>query len=113
MGAKGSGDSTSSATIPRERPKQPSQKAMLSKALQKANSAVQLDNAQNPESARQAYSEACELLQQVLQRTAGDEDRRKLEAIVSLLSPTRSSGDTTGWTIGCSSTNLSTARDIH
>lgn len=81
MGAKGSGDSTSSATIPRERPKQPSQKAMLSKALQKANSAVQLDNAQNPESARQAYSEACELLQQVLQRTAGDEDRRKLEAI--------------------------------
>jgi hypothetical protein len=85
MGTKGSGDSTSSAVTHRERPKQPSQKATLSKALQKANTAVQLDNAQNPESARQAYSEACDLLQQVLQRTAGDEDRRKLEAIVSLL----------------------------
>lgn len=61
--------------------KPPSQKAMLSRALQKANTAVQLDNAQNLEGARFAYSEACELLQQVLRRTSGDEDRRKLEAI--------------------------------
>lgn len=60
-----------------------SQKAMLSHALQKANTAVQLDNAQNFEGARQAYAEACELLQQVLQRTTADEDKRKLEAIVS------------------------------
>jgi hypothetical protein len=62
--------------------KQPSQKAMLSKALQKANTAVLLDNAQNFEGAMQAYSEACALLQQVMLRSSGDEDRRKLEAIV-------------------------------
>ncbi|KAL3424376.1 MIT domain-containing protein [Phlyctema vagabunda] len=61
--------------------KQPSQKAMLSKALQKANTAVLLDNAQNFEGAMQAYSEACALLQQVMARSSGDEDRRKLEAI--------------------------------
>ena len=84
-GAKGSSDSTSSRGKERDRSnKQPSQKAMLSKALQKANTAVQLDNAQNPEGARDAYSEACELLQQVLQRTGGEEDRKKLEAIVSV-----------------------------
>lgn len=65
--------------------KQPSQKAMLSKALQKANTAVLLDNAQNYEGAMQAYSEACNLLQQVMARSSGDEDRRKLEAIVSIL----------------------------
>ena len=63
--------------------KQPSQKAMLSKALQKANTAVLLDNAQNFEGATQAYSEACALLQHVMLRNSGDEDRRKLEAIVS------------------------------
>lgn len=56
---------------------------MLSKALQKANTAVQLDNAQNFEGARTAYYEACDLLQQVLDRTPGDEDKKKLEAIVS------------------------------
>ncbi|KAM3081179.1 hypothetical protein ACMFMG_005134 [Clarireedia jacksonii] len=61
--------------------KQPSQKAMLSKALQKANTAVLLDNAQNYEGAMQAYSEACNLLQQVMSRSSGGEDRRKLEAI--------------------------------
>ncbi|KAK0644376.1 hypothetical protein B0T16DRAFT_196182 [Cercophora newfieldiana] len=59
----------------------PSQRAMLSRALEKANTAVQLDNAQNIEGARLAYLEACGLLQQVLQRTAGREDRDKLEAI--------------------------------
>lgn len=63
--------------------KQPSQKAMLSKALQKANTAVLLDNAQNFEGAMEAYSEACNLLQQVMLRSSGDEDKRKLEAIVS------------------------------
>ncbi|KAK5653015.1 hypothetical protein OQA88_9301 [Cercophora sp. LCS_1] len=66
----------------REKPgRPPSQKAMLSKALQKANTAVQLDNAQNIEGARRAYSEACALLQQVLERTSAEEDRNKLEAI--------------------------------
>ena len=57
---------------------------MLSKALQKANTAVLLDNAQNFEGAMQAYSEACALLQQVMHRSSGDEDKRKLEAIVNL-----------------------------
>ena len=79
----GSTDTTASAKARERSSKGPSQKAMLSKALQKANSAVELDNAANFEGARSAYSEACELLQQVLQRTSGDEDRRKLEAIVS------------------------------
>ncbi|KAI9889970.1 MAG: hypothetical protein M1814_004588 [Vezdaea aestivalis] len=61
--------------------KQPSQKAMLSKALQKANSAVLLDNAQDFDGAMEAYREACTLLGHVMSRSAGDEDKRKLEAI--------------------------------
>lgn len=81
-GLKSSTDSTSSPKS-RDRAKQPSQKAMLSKALQKANTAVQLDNAQETEAARTAYLEACDLLQHVLQRTPGDDDKKKLEAIVS------------------------------
>ena len=76
-----SSDSTASRNRSRQ---QPSQKAMLSRALQRANQAVQLDNQQNFESARQSYSEACGLLQQVLERTYGEEDKKKLEAIVSL-----------------------------
>lgn len=56
-------------------------KAMLSKALQKANTAVLLDNAQNFEAALEAYSDACRLLQQVMDRSSGAEDKRKLEAI--------------------------------
>lgn len=58
-------------------------KTMLSKALQKAHTAVLLDNAQNFEGAIEAYSDACRLLQQVLLRSTGEEDRRKLDAIVS------------------------------
>ena len=82
--SRGSVDRSSQSRSARDRPgKQPSQKAMLSRALQRANTAVQLDNAQNFEGARQSYEEACGLLQQVLQRTTGDEDKRKLEAIVS------------------------------
>ncbi|KAL8823410.1 MAG: hypothetical protein Q9191_005880 [Dirinaria sp. TL-2023a] len=77
----------SSASPNREYPprnhrrKTPSQKAMLSKALQKANHAVQLDNAQNFEGAMEAYADACALLQQVMMRSSGDDDRRKLEAV--------------------------------
>lgn len=74
--------SSAGTNTSRRSSKPPSQKAMLSKALQKANTAVLLDNAQNFEGAMQAYSEACELLQQVMARSAGDDDRRKLEAIV-------------------------------
>jgi len=69
----------------RRRRKEPSQKIMLSKALQKANHAVLLDHAQNFEGAVAAYDDACELLQQVMIRSSGDDDRRKLEAIVSPL----------------------------
>lgn len=58
-------------------------KTMLSKALEKANTAVLLDNAQNFEGALEAYSDACRLLLQVMERTGGEEDKRKLDAIVS------------------------------
>jgi hypothetical protein len=57
-------------------------KTMLSRALQKAHTAVLLDNAQNFEGAMDAYAEACELLQQVLVRSTADEERRKLDQIV-------------------------------
>lgn len=69
----------------RERKRQgPSQKTMLSRALQKANTAVVLDNATNYEGAIEAYVDACVLLQQVMRRTGGGEERQKLEEIVRL-----------------------------
>ncbi|PGH04750.1 hypothetical protein AJ79_06971 [Helicocarpus griseus UAMH5409] len=58
-----------------------SQKTMLSKALQRANAAVLLDNATNYEGAIEAYSDACQLLQQVMQRSGGNEEKQKLEEI--------------------------------
>lgn len=69
--------------------KPPSQKVMLSRALQKANTAVQLDNAQNFGDAKESYAEACDLLRQVLLMTTVDEDRKKLEAIVSAPVPSQ------------------------
>ncbi|EPS29096.1 hypothetical protein PDE_04045 [Penicillium oxalicum 114-2] len=58
------------------------QKAMLSKALQKANTAVLLDNAANFEGAMEAYTDACQLLQLVMLRSnGGDEERIKLQEI--------------------------------
>ena len=63
--------------------KAPSQKALLSKALAKANHAVVLDGKQNVEGAILAYSDACGLLRQVMVRSSGEDDRRKLEAVVS------------------------------
>ncbi|KAJ5232763.1 hypothetical protein N7468_005719 [Penicillium chermesinum] len=58
------------------------QKAMLSKALQKANTAVLLDNAANFEGAMEAYTEACQLLQLVMLRSnGGDEEKIKLQEI--------------------------------
>ena len=56
-------------------------KQMLSRALQKANTAVLLDNAQNFEGALEAYGDACRLLQQVMDRSPGPDDKRKLDAI--------------------------------
>lgn len=60
-----------------------SQKAMLSRALKKANHAVLLDNTQNFEAAIEAYEDACHLLTQVMSRSSTEEDKRKLEAVVS------------------------------
>ncbi|KAG9249770.1 uncharacterized protein F5Z01DRAFT_745944 [Emericellopsis atlantica] len=72
---KSSGDSG------RHRPYKSSQKAMLSRALQKANMAVNMDNGKDFSGARPLYVEACELLQQILQKTAAQGDKEKLEAI--------------------------------
>ncbi len=91
-GSKGSGttEGESSASDGRarvERPqkrKAPSQKAMLSKALQKAHHAVTLDQHSNHEGAMHAYQEACALLQKVMIRSSGVEDRLKLDAVVSV-----------------------------
>jgi MIT (microtubule interacting and transport) domain len=76
---------TPSETERGRRHRGPSQKTMLSNALQKANTAVLLDNAQNFEGAMDAYADACDLLQQVMQGSTADEDKRKLEAIVRLV----------------------------
>ncbi|KAJ5207192.1 hypothetical protein N7491_002177 [Penicillium cf. griseofulvum] len=58
------------------------QKVMLSKALQKANTAVLLDNAANFEGAMEAYTDACNLLQLVMLRSnGGDEEKLKLQEI--------------------------------
>ncbi|KAL2675763.1 hypothetical protein Neosp_011954 [[Neocosmospora] mangrovei] len=59
-----------------------SQKRMLSRALAKANSAVDLDNAANFEGAKEAYLEACDLLAQVIHQTSNSEDEHKLQAIM-------------------------------
>ncbi|ORY13309.1 hypothetical protein BCR34DRAFT_273764 [Clohesyomyces aquaticus] len=69
-------------TPPRTRERrEKDKKTMLSRALQKANTAVLLDNAQNFEGAMDAYGDACKLLQQVMIRSSGEEDKRKLDAI--------------------------------
>jgi hypothetical protein len=82
-------------TPPRTRERrEKDKKTMLSRALQKANTAVLLDNAQNFEGAMEAYEDACKLLQQVMIRSSQEEDRRKLDSIVG------SARHTT--TIGCS-----------
>ncbi|KAI1084012.1 hypothetical protein F5B20DRAFT_576953 [Whalleya microplaca] len=59
----------------------PSPKALLSTALAKASTAVQLDNAQYHDGARRYYQEACELLQQVIARATVEADREKLKGI--------------------------------
>ncbi|EAW06264.1 uncharacterized protein ACLA_079480 [Aspergillus clavatus NRRL 1] len=79
------GDSSHSSAmerVPGKRRRAYSQKAMLSKALQKANTAVLLDNAANFEGAMEAYNDACQLLQLVMRRSNGGEDERlKLQEI--------------------------------
>ncbi|KAI9668397.1 MAG: hypothetical protein M1831_001151 [Alyxoria varia] len=56
-------------------------KIMLSKALQRANEAVHLDNEQKYTQAVTAYGEACELLDSVMSRTSSEDDKGKLTAI--------------------------------
>lgn len=71
-------------TPPRSRnSREKDKKTMLSRALQKANTAVLLDNAQNFEGAMEAYNDACRLLRQVMDKTYSEEDKRKLDAIRS------------------------------
>ena len=82
-------DDGAQGTPPRTRERrEKDKKTMLSRALQKANTAVLLDNAQNFEGAMEAYGDACKLLQQVMIRSTGEEDKRKLDAIVSLANAT-------------------------
>jgi MIT (microtubule interacting and transport) domain len=73
--------STRSNQSRNRRHRSPTQKSMLSKALAMANTAVLLDNAQNFEGAIEAYTEACDLLQQVMVRSTDLDDRKKLSAI--------------------------------
>ena len=73
----------STETDRENRQRGPSQKSMLSRALQKANTAVLLDNAANFEGAIEAYVDACQLLQQAMLRSSGGNDERlKLQEIV-------------------------------
>jgi hypothetical protein len=75
--------STGSERHPQQQTRSPVQKTMLSQALSRANSAVLLDNAQDFRGAIEAYEDACQLLRQVMLRSSGNEDRSKLQAIVS------------------------------
>jgi hypothetical protein len=75
--------STGSERDPPQQRRSPAQKTMLSQALSRANSAVLLDNAQDFRGAIEAYEDACQLLRQVMLRSSGNEDRNKLQAIVS------------------------------
>jgi len=70
----------------RKRHKTSSQKAMLFKALQKTHTVILLNNVQNFESAMKAYRNACALLQQVMNKSFREENRKKLKTIVSLWS---------------------------
>ena len=72
--------------LPVKEKREKDKKTMLSRALQKAHTAVLLDNAQNFEGAIQAYTDACDLLRQVLIRSSLEDDRRKLDAIVRFAS---------------------------
>jgi hypothetical protein len=62
-----------------------SRRFLLKEALHKANNAVFFDNRQNWQDALRAYGDSVGLLNQVVRMNLEDEDRRKLEAIVSLL----------------------------
>lgn len=75
--------STGSERHPQQYHRSPVQKTMLSQALSRANSAVVLDNAKDVRGAIEAYEDACQLLREVMLRSSGNDDRSKLQAIVS------------------------------
>lgn len=77
------GSSAGGSEQPKRSQREKEKKAMLSKALQRANEAVLLDNEQNYSDAVSAYQEACNLLNQVMGRSSSDDDKRKLTAIRS------------------------------
>ncbi|ORY17181.1 hypothetical protein BCR34DRAFT_62980 [Clohesyomyces aquaticus] len=56
-------------------------KAVLEKALRKANTAVFLDRNVNPKDAKERYESACKLLRQVYIHNSSPDDRRKLKRI--------------------------------
>jgi len=58
-------------------------KSMLSRALRRANDAVALDNTQDYAGAMKAYEEACDCLREVMKHSSNNDDRSKLESIVS------------------------------
>jgi len=60
-----------------------SRKELLSKALEKANRAVQLDGEKDLEAARVDYTEACDLIKVVIQRTSDPKELQKLTNIVA------------------------------
>jgi hypothetical protein len=51
-------------------------------AFRAANTAVELDKAHSYEKARQAYTEACRILGEVLRKTSSEDDKSKVEALV-------------------------------
>ena len=61
-----------------------SRRFLLEEALHKANNAVFFDNRRNWQDALRAYGESVGLLNQVMRMPVEDEDRRRLDAIVSI-----------------------------
>lgn len=60
-------------------------KSILTIALQKAQTAVQFDAANNVVAALDAYKQTVELLTQVIDKAVNEADRRRLQLIVSAL----------------------------
>jgi hypothetical protein len=75
---------TGPATLQSQRELVREQKKQVEKALQKAHTAVLLDNAYNYEGAIDAYRETCKILDQVVQGIENDAQILKVNRIVSL-----------------------------
>ena len=82
-------------------------KIMLSKALQRANEAVHLDNEQKYSQAVTAYGEACDLLDSVMSRTSSEDDKGKLTAIVRAITFVKTNNDPN------ETNDLKTERHLH